>query len=316
MENVTHGIYGFFNDKYYKVQDDQFIVIPENVDYSHNALSSVITDSINQADIDVYTYHTDLTTDNNASRVAYMKEYLIDQGITTIDTLNRHDYIIGIDYTLYNNKGEIIKQGSSTVKAKHCSALIASEIDDTNTPLYRKAFVFDGRIEIDVPVISRYGIKDAYSQYPYTLKISNVIVSGTVGDSLINIESNTQRETTDVHNGSSANYLNIQHPTLCMNNYAEHFVTNAQVGTTIIDSVVAPATLEVEEAYELISLAGVKLDSAIKLDHKLNNIVVNLEMLVDNYNMVYDIKDIETLLENIKDSSQPDKDIIDTPVEE
>ena len=103
------------------------------------------------------------------------------------------------------------------------------------------------------------------------------------------------------------------------NNYASKFLTNATIGTSIIDSMVGPAVLEAPADYTEVVVADIPCATqdnsyTVKIDGKADQIVLNVEAIVDNFNTVYDIADIKALLDTVngegtdKDESSTDTD--------
>ena len=315
--NKVHQLFGLFGENYYMVPSCSHVVIPENLDYLSKSIQTQLSDSYPQAEIDMYHYYTDLTTTCNVKRVANMKDMLITEKVENIDSINT-DYVIGITYELYNKDGKLLKSGTSETEAKYCSALITDEILEGNVMEYRKGLVFDGRIEINIPEISRYGIRNAYSQHPYIIKIKSIYVVSSTGDSSIITESGSQVDiptdciTNHDHRAYSSNYRCHMHDTLCDRNFASCFLTNAKVGTTLIDATVLPTKLEIPEETERVQLCAIPCngsDYTIKLNKKINLIILNLEVLLDNFNYVYDIEDIKEVLKyNSSDDSEDGED--------
>jgi hypothetical protein len=301
-----HAIFSYLSDKYYQIENTPFIVIPDNADYKKNTMVTQCYPELKQAELDIYNYATDLTSECNAERVAFMKEFLISEKIKNIDKINRDDYIIEVSYDIFNKDGKIIKNGTDATKAKFCMAVISSEVNEINSLEYRKAFVYDGRIEVCIPEISRYGIKNAVPQNPYTIRIKAISLYGTIGDSHLITSIDTQVNTDGMNFASSAEYHCHRHPEVCLNNYAEHFVTNAKIGTTMIDNVVAPAVLEIPPQYTLIKMCTIPAGAqcTTKVSNKLNTVVMNVEILLDNFNEVYDYEDIFNIM-NPEDNTEP-----------
>ena len=314
-------LFGYFNGNYYTVDDCNNIVIPENMDYKTKAIQTQIHDSLSQCEIDIYRYHSDIVSECNSERVAFMKDFLINEKITNIDTLNKN-FVIGVEYELFNKSGQLVKSGTMSILSKYCTALINSEVKEDNLMEYRKAFVFDGRIEIPIPVISRYGIKNSYSQHPYTIRFKSLsIYSGISSNQYLDgngtqVEINHPIHSNHIHHASHAHCYTHGHGDICHNNFASNFITNAKIGTTIIDQLVVPAELEVPKMGDEVKICTIPFDSTestIKIDHKIDLIVVNLEVLLDNYNVVYDYEDIAEILkmninENITEDELPDID--------
>lgn len=309
MNDVIHQLFGFFNDKYYAMDDCDRIVIPTNLDYKSSAVVTKIHEDLCEAEIDAYQYHSDVMTDSNSERVKYMKDYLLGEKVKDIEKIQQN-FVVGISYTLYNKDGKVVRSGTSEVDAQWCMPIILDDIKEGNTLEYRKGIILDGRIEICIPDTVRYGIRAAMNQHPYILRINEIFALATNGGYKYITETGSQLDTADdCHCGAStslhahardAHYKVHHHNGLCDVNFNSCFVTNAKIGTTIIDSVVAPAELESPIQYEKIDLARISLgtsDFTIKLDHKLKHIIVNLEVFVDNLNEVYDRNDIAKLLE-------------------
>jgi hypothetical protein len=305
------NLYGFFTDQYYAVKDSGYIVIPDGADYKTNAISTMIYPDIDQCEVDLYTYQSDLVAENNKDRVAFFKEYILNETPEKIEELNK-DYVIGIQYALYNKDGNIISSGESSTIAKYCMALINDDVTVENDLSYRGAFVFDGRIEINVPPIAKYGIKNAAIQYPYTLEIKKVFVIGTIGEDSYIKEANSQ-----VNKGiesTSMQYFCHKPTDLSYNNFSSHFLTNAPCGSTVIDNVVVSKVLDTEkEDYVEVTMATVNLTDvkyAVKINNKLNLIAINVELLLDNYLEVYSREDINSVVEvaNATDDESDNED--------
>ena len=199
-------------------------------------------------------------------------------------------------------------------------------MDQFNHMMYRKLYVFDGRIEIPVPNISRYGIKCQYNQHPYTIRINSIKVTTTYGNDTYMIGKDEQVVRGKDIDGKyhSAKYTLYHHMCDCPNeithnNYASKFLTNATIGTSIIDSMVGPAVLEAPADYTEVVVADIPCATqdnsyTVKIDGKADQIVLNVEAIVDNFNTVYDIADIKALLDTVngagtgKDDSSTDTD--------
>ena len=306
---IKSAMFGFFKDKYYRLEEKGLVVIPTRYDYKTKAISSVLDKSSETGIIKAYQYYTDLLTDNNKERVEFMKQLLIDEKVTKIDDLN-NDYVISVSYEIYNKDNMLIKSGSSSVKALYNTAYIQSDVSKLDTLEYRKAMIFDGSIEIQIPEISRYGIKNKYTQHPYTVKISKISICTTIGEKEF-----LDEETSQLNYDNYAHTSSVIHhgtPIMSQNNYGSHFVTNANVGTTLIDQTVISTVLDTDVECELIELASIDCKSnefITKFDSKLKMITVDVEVIVDNCNMVYNQDDVLDILE-----SNEETDIPETPV--
>lgn len=318
MNMNNSRMFAFFGDSYYRVHEDLPIVIPSNVDYKSTATNSQVIDSMDLGTIDVYAYHTDLLTERNSERVACMKEMLIGDKVEKIEDIN-NDYVVGVAYELYNKDGQLLKSGTTSVKAIYHTAIIASDVSEENNMEYRKAMLFDGKIEIQIPEISRYGIKNKYVQHPFTVRITSVTVSSTIGENYFCGEETTQLTSEKLFSATHAHIIHRREPHLGKNNFASHFITNAHVGTTIIDQTVVPAILEVDKEYTLIPLCTVECDknsNVAKFNHKLKSIEVNVEVLVDNSNVVFDLNDIREIIKLNYEEAHPPIEPVEPPTEE
>lgn len=307
MSEVIHQMFGLFGDKYYAVDDCDRIVIPNNLDYKASAVVTRINECIDEAEIDVYQYHTDLTTDCNAERVKFMKDFLLGEKVVNIEKI-KSNFVVGITYALYDKNGKVIKSGNSEVDAQWCMPIILSDVKNGNMLEYHKGIIMDGRIQICIPDTVRYGIRNGASQHPYTLRISEVFALSSNGGYKYITETGSQLNTGDCSCGAdsskhchadNAQYRIHHHNGLCDTNFNSCFITNAKIGTTIIDQVVASTKLEAPPEYEKVDICHIPLGSSdytIKLNHKLKHIIVNLEVFVDNFNEVYDAEDIAKLL--------------------
>ena len=310
------GMFVYFNDAYYKVQEDLAIVVPLNADYKTNAMNSQIIDSVDLGVIDMYVYHSDTLYECNSDRVIAMKELLLGEKVTKIEDVN-NDYVIGVSYELYNKEGQLLKDGKTSVRAIYHTAVIGSDVAEDNTMEYRKAMLFDGKIQIEIPEISRYGIKNKYVQHPFTVRITSITVSSTVGENYFCGEETTQLTADKLYSASHAHIIHVQDPHMAKNNFSSHFITNAHVGTTVIDQTVVPSVLEVDKEYTLIPLCEIKCDTnanVAKFNHKLKLIELNVEVLLDNANIVYNVDDIKEIIDK---NNEPDEPIpSEPPVEE
>ena len=322
---ATHQLFGILksndNIKYVAVDDNcPPIVIDSAVNYKTNAIQMSINEEIKEALISLFVYDCKFTTDCNEKRLAYMKEFLMAEKISSIDKLNR-DFILGVDYELYNKDGKQIKQGSSSILALTNPATILNEIMSDNTMEYRKALIHDARIEIDVPQISRYGITCACNQQPYTLKLTRVYLMSSIGATLSIESSDTQINHIMCDHGSSASYHHCMCDHGCNhgchsgdflhNNFASHFITNATVGTTIIDQLVVPVALEIPEDSEAVEVCSIDLigpEFTLKINSNVSRIAINFEMLVDNFVYAYSIDDITAFMELINNPATQDDD--------
>lgn len=306
---VVHQMFGLHNGKYYEVDTCNRIVIPNDLEYKENAVVTTLHKDREEAVVDAYFYHTDLVAICNSERVKFMKDFLIGEKITEIEQLGG-TYILGVDYTVYNKDGKVLKSGKSEVDAQWCMPLILSDVREHNVLEYRKGIILDGRIAICIPEVSRYGIRNAINQHPYTIKINEVYAIASNGGYKYITEDGSQVDTPDCgcpicpphhHHEDSASYnIHHHHNGLCDVNFNSCFITNAKIGTTIIDQVVSSAKLEAPPEYEAVDLCHISLGTpqyTIKIDSKLKMIVLNLELFMDNYNEVYDKEDITKILE-------------------
>jgi hypothetical protein len=312
-------LFGFFNDEYYSLCESQALIIPENVDYKTSSIQSQLYDSKNSCDVNIYRYHSDIVTECNSDRVAFMKEFLIDNKVTEISHVNQ-DYVVGVTYSLYNKDNKIISSGTRVVKAKFCTAIVNSPITETNMLEYRKLLILDGSLEINVPSISKYGIKNAYKQYPYTLSIEKIVAISTIGEPGFVLDDNTESHSHGIHHGHHVDY-DIHRPAhIGYNNFSSKFLTNAHVGTTIIDHMICSAELQIPPEYTKATLYDEDVSSdkyIVKIDKKIDTININLEVVLDNINEVYDVKDIEKILElNAEEDDDVPTDVPDDGTDE
>lgn len=321
---ATSQMFGYFNDQYYMVDESANIVVPEDANYKKSGIQ--VSKNLNNVyDVDMYLYHSDLTTEENGERVAFMKEFIVNEKVPKIIHVN-NEFLISAEYELFNKDGKCLSNGVLSTRAESCNGVILAPVDQFNHMMYRKLYVFDGRIEIPVPNISRYGIKCQYNQHPYTIRINSIKVTTTYGNDTYMIGKDEQVVRGKDIDGKyhSAKYTLYHHMCDCPNeithnNYASKFLTNATIGTSIIDSMVGPAVLEAPADYTEVVVADIpcaKQDNSytVKIDGKADQIVLNVEAIVDNFNTVYDIADIEALLDTVngagsgKDDSSTDTD--------
>ena len=317
MNEVVHQMFGLHNGKYYTVDSCDRIVIPMDVEYKKNAIITRLHEEVREAEIDAYFYHTDLTTDCNSERVKYMKEFLLGEKIKNIEHISGN-YVIGINYSIFNKDGKVIKSGKSEVDAKWCVPILLSDVKSENILEYRKGIILDGRVVITIPEISRYGIRNAMNQHPYTIRINEIFSVASNGGYKYITETGSQLDSESCscseHCEDHANYYIHHHNGLCDANFNSCFITNAKIGTTIIDKVVASAKLEAPPEYECIDLCHILLkgqEYTIKVDQKLKAVVLNLELFMDNYNEVYDMGDITKILEYNSELSEENPDTPD-----
>lgn len=321
---ATSQMFGYFNGQYYMVDESANIVVPEDANYKKSGIQ--VSKNLNNVyDVDMYLYHSDLTTEENGERVAFMKEFIVNEKVPKIIHVN-NEFLISAEYELFNKDGKCLSNGVLSTRAESCNGVILAPVDQFNHMMYRKLYVFDGRIEIPVPNISRYGIKCQYNQHPYTIRINSIKVTTTYGNDTYMIGKDEQVVRGKDIDGKyhSAKYTLYHHMCDCPNeithnNYASKFLTNATIGTSIIDSMVGPAVLEAPADYTEVVVADIpcaKQDNSytVKIDGKADQIVLNVEAIVDNFNTVYDIADIEALLDTVngagsgKDDSSTDTD--------
>lgn len=325
MSEYNPQMYGLFGTKYYAVTGGTQIIIPSDLEYQASAVIPRINESLSQAEIDMYRYHSDLVTNCNVERVRNMKDYLLAKKVTEIPKITGN-YIVGIAYDLYNKEGKVIRSGNSEVDAVWYTPIILEKIKEGNMLEYRKGLILDGHIQICIPEIACYGIKNCYNQHPYTLKIRDIYAVAANGDYKHITECGSQMntdtcecagDTNHHHHCGSAQYHIHHHNGLCDTNFNSCFITNAKIGTTIIDQVVASATLDAPVEYEKIDIFHTdcsSLEYTLKLNAAIKHILVNLEVFVDNFNEVYDAKDIENLLlynGGEADAYDPDSDSCD-----
>lgn len=321
---ATSQMFGYFNGQYYMVDESANIVVPEDANYKKSGIQ--VSKNLNNVyDVDMYLYHSDLTTEENGERVAFMKEFIVNEKVPQIIHVN-NEFLISADYELFNKDGKCLSNGVLSTLAESCNGVILAPVDQFNHMMYRKLYVFDGRIEIPVPNISRYGIKCQYNQHPYTIRINSIKVTTTYGNDTYMIGKDEQVVRGKDIDGKyhSAKYTLYHHMCDCPNeithnNYASKFLTNATIGTSIIDSMVGPAVLEAPADYTEVVVANIPCATqdnsyTVKIDGKADQIVLNVEAIVDNFNTVYDIADIKALLDTVngagtgKDDSSTDTD--------
>ena len=321
---ATSQMFGYFNGQYYMVDESANIVVPEDANYKKCGIQ--VSKNLNNVyDVDMYLYHSDLTTEENGERVAFMKEFIVNEKVPQIIHVN-NEFLISVDYELFNKDGKCLSNGVLSTLAESCNGVILAPVDQFNHMMYRKLYVFDGRIEIPVPNISRYGIKCQYNQHPYTIRINSIKVTATYGNDTYMIGKDEQVVRGKDVDGKyhSAKYTLYHHMCDCPNeithnNYASKFLTNATIGTSIIDSMVGPAVLEAPADYTEVVVADIPCATqdnsyTVKIDGKADQIVLNVEAIVDNFNTVYDIADIKALLDTVngagtgKDDSSTDTD--------
>ena len=317
MNDIVHQMYGYFGDTFFTQEASKSpqVVPAANLDLSEASVGTLIDTALSEARVTMFYPHSDLTATENHTRVANMKEFLIANKITKIDELNT-DFSVGVGYELANKDGKVIKSGILRVKADYVTATIEDDVNEEDHLHYRKASILDGTLVIDVPNISNYGVKNCCYQYPYTLRLTKIIIQATVGlgDSIF--ECGCQMEGDTIGNGGS--YACYAHHCECPNSnsdFSSHFVTN-RIGTTIIDQLVVPAVLEVPSDYEVIDIVSEDLPAnkyTFRFDCKLKKITINLEALLDNNMVVYDKSIIDQILEDNK-QTPPNPD--DTDEEE
>ena len=66
---ATSQMFGYFNGQYYMVDESANIVVPEDANYKKCGIQ--VSKNLNNVyDVDMYLYHSDLTTEENGERVA------------------------------------------------------------------------------------------------------------------------------------------------------------------------------------------------------------------------------------------------------
>lgn len=304
---ATQQMFGYFNGQYFMIDESPNIVVPEGANYKKSGIQ-VNKNKNNEYEVDMYCYHSDLTTERNSERVAFMKEYIINEKVKSILGVNS-DFLLTADYELFNKDGKCIANGALSTLAKSCNGIILDPIDSENNLMYRRLYVFDGRIEIPIPNIAKYGIKNCYQQYPYTLRINSVKATTTYGTDTYMIGLDEQVAHANDIDGRyhNAQYNLYHHMCDCRNeithnNYCSRFLSNAKIGTSIIDSMAVPVALEAPADYTEVVMADIPCATkdnsyTVKIDGKADQIVLNVEVIVDNFNTVYDIADIKALVE-------------------
>lgn len=283
----------------------QVAVIPLDAEYKRNVINNTIYPDKESVLIKSYVYDNKWTSDCNPNRVNFMKQKLIDEVVKNIDKVN-DDFVLGVNYTIYNSSGNILKTGETIVKATASTAVIMDGIDSTNSYEYRKGLVLDGAIRIPVEGRYAYGIKVPTKDYPYTIKINSIKALSTIGEYKYNIESNTQVDTIDGNlNHVTHCHFHIHNPInypSCTNDLASPFITNAKYGTTLIDSIVTSAELSIPPQYTSVELASVNLNksgsgfNAVKVENPLREIVIMLEMMIDNIATVFNKESIDSII--------------------
>lgn len=319
---ATQQMFGYFNGQYFMIDESPNIVVPEGANYKKSGIQ-VNKNQNNEYEVDMYCYHSDLTTERNSERVAFMKEYIINEKVKSILGVNS-DFLLTADYELFNKDRKCIANGALSTLAKSCNGIILDPIDSENNLMYRRLYVFDGRIEIPIPNIAKYGIKNCYQQYPYTLRINSVKATTTYGTDTYMIGLDEQVAHANDIDGRyhNAQYNLYHHMCDCRNeithnNYCSRFLSNAKIGTSIIDSMAVPVALEAPADYTEVVMADIPCATkdnsyTVKIDGKADQIVLNVEVVVDNFNTVYDIADIKTLVEENGGSMGDDNEDTDT----
>ena len=283
---ATSQMFGYFNGQYYMIDESANIVVPEDANYKKSGIQ--VSKNLNNVyDVDMYLYHSDLTTEENGERVAFMKEFIVNEKVPKIIHVN-NEFLISAEYELFNKDGKCLSNGVLSTRAESCNGVILAPVDQFNHMMYRKLYVFDGRIEIPVPNISRYGIKCQYNQHPYTIRINSIKVTTTYGNDTYMIGKDEQVVRGKDIDGKyhSAKYTLYHHMCDCPNeithnNYASKFLTNATIGTSIIDSMVGPAVLEAPADYTEVVVADIPCATqdnsyTVKIDGKADQIVLNV----------------------------------------
>lgn len=307
--NEKSGIYGCFEGSYFRIPKSSNTYVPENADYTKSSNGVYMYPTRKTCSITIYEYVSSLTSTCNAMRVAFMKEYIIGEKVINIDNIN-DDYIITVSYNLYNKDGELISSGSNAMASERTSlAVITDGVKEDNSLEYRKAILSDSRIELQIPMISRYGINKQCSQGPYTLEITGIRLESTIGENKFGVESDTQIMHGSCnhhisHYATHCNYHFCRPDHMVFNNYASNFITNAKVGTSIIDQTVVPTRLEIPPEYTRVILSDIKYENPLKfkIDNGIETIILYSECLIDNLNIVYDNSDINALLSLNKDN--------------
>ena len=75
---ATQQMFGYFNGQYFMIDESPNIVVPEGANYKKSGIQ-VNKNQNNEYEVDMYCYHSDLTTERNSERVAFMKEYIINE---------------------------------------------------------------------------------------------------------------------------------------------------------------------------------------------------------------------------------------------
>ena len=310
MADITHQMYSYYGDKYFTQKEAKSVVIPSGVDLTVDGVTTQINTVLSEAVVTLFNYYTDLTTKKNHERTQNMKDFLIDQIVTEMDDINT-DFILGIGYELYNKDNKQIKASTAIVKATYSTAQVAEEVEEDDHMHYRKATVLDGTVIVDIPNIANYGVKNCCYQYPYTLRLTKLIVQATVGKSMKGFDCGCQMNEDTIGNGGT--YACYAHHYECPNSqsdFSSHFITN-RIGTTIIDQLVVPAVLEAPTDYEVVDIASIDLPASkytFRFDSKLTKITMNMEVMVDNNLVVYDKAVIDQILEDNKERNDDDKE--------
>ena len=313
---VTHKLYGLLGENYYEVPYANNIMIPSNMDVNTTSIQTEISDTYPTAKINIYNYFNNLTTNDNDVRVQNMKDFLKGNEVKDLYTIT-DGYVIGLVYELYNKNGKLIKSGQSEVSANYSGVLLFDEIKEKDLLNYRHAMIFNGDIQLNIPQTACYGIKTTNNDYPYTIKIKKIYLLTTIGGKKYIIDTDTQVDDDThchgcghVHHAYDANYRCHHHDTICNPNFASCFISNAKLGTTLIDQVVTSAKLEIPEEYTEVKMCDIDCSDSsytIKLNKKLTVITITLELLLDTFNEVYNYLNIENIiLENNDSPTIPD----------
>ena len=322
---MSSQVYGFLGDKYYAVNVGDHIVIPAEADYKESAQGSVYDATSGTLDINLFEYHTDMTETCNSVRTAYMKQYLDNNDVTEIKTVNP-DFTLGIKYRIYNKDGVQLQSGTRTVVATFCNGLILDPVKAGNVLEYRKALILDALIDLAIPKTSSYGIMNPTStQVPYTIVIDSITAMTTTGNRRYISETDgvldAISEECGHHHASSAHYYHHRPDDLHFHSFAGHFVTNAHIGSTIIDSVVTsaelPTPLDADQTSEDVTMTEIQLNGGngykVKVSGDVKTINIAIEVILDNLVVAYDKADIDAILEQNATPADEDEEPTDDP---
>ena len=272
------AIYAKIADQY--VQVDQSVSVPTELvrmPSTHCALRENVNDRSFTASIWLAGLETKLQT--NRGVYTEMVEDLRKNLITEIPKIS-NQFVIYVDYTIYNEKSQEINHSCTTKRIEGIDAMMALGVAFNNECVYRRVKAFDPKITFSVTNHVPFGIMGSSYGKEYTMKINDICILQSIDP--------YGAECFNAHNSIEGNSYS----------YMSH-----TIGTLLKDNI------------PVYSTAAEKIDlGEFKVNFYPRKIVLDIHAVLANLIVAYDdqnIKDI--LMENLEIKYDPDKPVDPDP---